>query len=216
MESVKQRKERLAAIFLILKSRYPDARLELEFKTPLDLLVASILAAQCTDERVNEVTGSLFEKYRAASDYANADPALFEREIGSIPLFRKKTRSIINACKEIVLNNHGEVPSDIEALTSLKGIGRKTANLVISSAFGKPAIVVDTHVYRISGRLGLSAETDRDKIEFALMELLPRENWSEFGHLLATFGRDICRARAPKCRSCPVENLCPRLNLPGD
>ena len=208
-ESMKSRAERLGRIYSILARKYPNAGLRLNFKTPLDLLVASILAAQCRDERVNEVTSFLFGKYKVAADYADADVATFEREIGSVPMFRRKTRSIKAACEALVVGHGGEVPADIDALTALKGVGRKTANLVLSSAFGKPAIVVDTHVMRIAGRLGLSKETDRDKIELDLMKLLPENRWSQLAHLFAAFGRDVCKARAPKCEACPVGQLCP-------
>ena len=213
VESTTDKAGRLAQIFSILERGYPDAGLRLDFKTPLDLLVASILAAQCRDERVNEVTSLLFSKYKTAADYANADVATFEREIGSIPMFRRKTRSIKAAGEALVARHGGDVPPDIDALTALKGVGRKTANLVLSSAFGRPAIVVDTHVLRLSGRLGLSSETDRDKIEQDLMKLLPKERWAQFGRLFAAFGRDVCKARSPRCAICPVCKLCPQINV---
>jgi len=208
-ESTNSKSGRLAQIYSKLARRYPNAGLRLNFRTPLDLLVASILAAQCRDERVNEVTSFLFGKYKTAADYANADVATFEREIGSVPIFRRKTRSIKAACESLVAKHGGEAPADIDALTALKGVGRKTANLVLSCAFGKPAIVVDTHVLRIAGRLGLSKETDRDKIERDLMRLLPKNRWSQLAHLFSAFGRDVCKARAPKCEACPVGQLCP-------
>ena len=210
-ENSNSKAERLGRIYSILSRRYPDAGLRLNFRTPLDLLVASILAAQCRDERVNEVTSSLFGKYRTAADYADADVVTLEREIGSIPMFRRKTQSIKAACQALVARHGGEVPADTDSLTALKGVGRKTANLVLSSAFGKPAIVVDTHVMRIAGRLGLSKETDRDKIELGLMRLLPRDRWSQVGRLFAAFGRDVCKARTPRCGVCPVGQLCPSL-----
>ncbi len=212
IESTTDKAERLAQIFSVLEREYPDAGLRLNFKTPLDLLVASILAAQCRDERVNKVTSFLFSKYRTATDYASADVATFEREIGSIPMFRRKTRSIKAACEALVARHSGDVPPNINALTALMGVGRKTANLVLSSAFGRPAIVVDTHVLRLSGRLGLSSETDRDKIEQDLMKLLPNERWAQLGHLFAALGRDVCKARTPKCAACPVGELCPLFN----
>ncbi len=208
-ESIKSKAERLSRIYSILAREYPNAGLRLNFRTPLDLLVASILAAQCRDERVNEVTSFLFGKYKTAADYANADVATFEREIGSVPMFRRKTRSIKAACEALVAGHGGEAPADIDALIALKGVGRKTANLVLSSAFGKPAIVVDTHVMRIAGRLGLSEEMDRDKIELDLMRLLPEDRWSQLAHLFSALGRDVCKARAPKCEACPVGQLCP-------
>ena len=203
--------ERLDQIYSILTGKYPNAALRLNFKTPLDLLIASILAAQCRDERVNQVTSFLFGKYKKAADYASADVATFEREIGSIPMFRRKTRSIKAACEVLVAKHGGEVPDDIDALTSLKGVGRKTANLVLSSAFGKPAIVVDTHVMRVSSRLRLTIETDPDQIEQDLMRLLPRERWSQLAHLFASLGRDACKAPKPRCSACPVGQLCPFL-----
>lgn len=208
-ESMKSKAERLGQIYSVLTAEYPNAALRLNFKTPLNLLIASILAAQCKDERVNEVTSFLFDKYKNAADYASADVATFEREIGSIPMFRRKTCSIKAACEELVAKHGGEVPDDIDALTSLKGVGRKTANLVLSSAFGKPAIVVDTHVIRVSSRLRLTIQTDADRIEQDLMRLLPKERWSRLAHLFAALGRDVCKAPKPKCSTCPVSRLCP-------
>ncbi len=208
-ESSKMKAERLGEVYSILDARYPDASLRLDFTTPLDLLVASILAARCRDEVVNRTTASLFANYRTAKDYADAEVESLEAELGSLPMFRRKARSVKAACESLVAEHDGKVPADINALTALKGVGRKTANLVLSNAFGQPAIAVDTHVLRISDRLGLSSGTDRDQTEQELMRMLPKSKWSHLAHIFSDFGREVCRARNPKCTLCPVAKLCP-------
>lgn len=186
------------------------ARIELDFRNPLELAVATILSAQCTDRRVNEVTRELFRKYRTAEDYANADPERFEEEIRSTGFFRNKTRSIIAFARALVDEHDGVVPDAMEELVRLPGIGRKTANVILGSGFGKNAgIVVDTHVKRVSARLGLSAESDPEKIEADLMKLVPRDEWTDFGLRMIQHGRYRCDARKPKCDGCPLEDLCP-------
>lgn len=198
-----------------LEGAYP-ARIELDFRNPLELAVATILSAQCTDKRVNEVTATLFEKYRTAEDYAGADPEVFEEEIRSTGFFRNKTRSILAFAQALVARHAGVVPDTMEALVQLPGIGRKTANVVLGSAFGKrEGIVVDTHVIRVSDRLGLSRESDPEKIEQDLMRLVPRDEWTDTGLRMIQHGRYTCTARSPRCDGCPLEELCPSAHSVG-
>ncbi len=196
----------------ILKEAYPDATCELNFKTPLELLIATILAAQCTDSRVNEVTKTLFRKYRSASDYAEAEPQQLEEDIRSTGFFRQKAKSVIGCCREIVDRYGGKVPADMDALTQLPGVGRKTANVVLGTALGiASGVVVDTHVKRLSMRMGLSSQTDPEKIERDLMEAIPKEDWVAFGHQMTIHGRRVCAARKPQCDTCPLERVCPKI-----
>jgi endonuclease-3 len=192
-----------------LERAYPDAACALRFTTPLELLVATILAAQCTDERVNQVTASLFQKYRRAEDYAHADPAIFEGEIRSTGFFRAKTRSVLGMARALVERHQGEVPRTLESLTALPGVGRKTANVVLGNAFDVPGIAVDTHVFRVTQRLGLAKADAPDDVEAQLAEVLPRPRWTRFCHLIQAHGRRVCHARTPACPSCPVRALCP-------
>ncbi len=196
-----------------LEKAHPDAGQALTFSTPLELLIALILAAQCTDERVNQVTRSLFKKYRTAEDFAQAAQDTLEGEIRSTGFFRNKAKAIRSCCREIVDRFGGEVPESTEDLVSLPGVGRKTANIVIGNAFGKPAIGVDTHVKRLARRMGFSEQEDPDRIEKDLCEIVPRKNWVRFCHLLQFHGRRICLARKPRCDSCPVEDLCPKIGV---
>ncbi len=192
-----------------LAEAYP-ARIELNFSNPLELAVATILSAQCTDARVNEVTRDLFKKYRTAADYANADPDRFEEEIRPTGFFRNKTRSIIGFAQALVERHGGRVPDSMDELVKLPGIGRKTANVILGVAFGKrEGIVVDTHVKRVAGRLGLTRESDPEKIERDLMALVPRAAWTDFGLRMIQHGRYTCTARKPACDGCPLEDLCP-------
>ncbi|MGH7545468.1 MAG: endonuclease III [Gemmatimonadota bacterium] len=187
-----------------------EAKTELVFSNPLECAVATILSAQSTDRRVNEVTADLFRTYRAAKDYADADPATLEREIHSTGFFRQKTKSLIALGRALVERHDGRVPDTMDALTELPGIGRKTANVILSAAFGKDeGIVVDTHVKRVANRLGLTEHDDPEKIERDLMELVPREAWGEFGLRLILHGRRTCTARKPKCGECVLEDVCP-------
>jgi len=189
---------------------YPHPKIALNFTNPLELLVATILSAQCTDERVNAVTAELFRKYRSAKDYATADLAKFEQEIKSTGFYRNKAKSIIAACKAIVEKFHGEIPQSLDELVQLPGVGRKTANVLLGNAYGiASGIVVDTHVRRVADRLGLSSETDPDKIEQDLMKLVPKRKWIDFGNQLIWHGRLICQARSPKCGECVLNDLCP-------
>jgi endonuclease-3 len=208
-ESPDARRARARALIRQLERAYPDATIALRFRTPLELLVATILAAQCTDERVNQVTASLFRKYRTAADYAAADPATFEREIRPTGFFRAKTRSVLGMARALVERHGGQVPRTLEALTALPGVGRKTANVVLGNAFGIPGIAVDTHVFRVTQRLGLAKGDDPDAIEAQLAEVIPRAKWTRFCHLVQAHGRRVCRARTPACPACPVRALCP-------
>jgi endonuclease-3 len=208
-ESAAARAERARSIVERLNDAYP-ARIELEFENPLQLAVATILSAQCTDARVNEVTRGLFEKYRTVEDYAEADPDEFQEEIRSTGFFRNKTRSILGFARALVEDHDGRVPDRMEELVKLPGIGRKTANVILGSGFGRAeGIVVDTHVKRVVRRLGLTAETNPEKIEADLMELVPRAEWTDFGLRAIQHGRYTCTARKPKCGECPLEDLCP-------
>lgn len=203
-------KDRIRPIIRKLSTRYPEAATALEHTNPLELLVTTILSAQCTDARVNMVTKQLFTKYRRAEDYANANPAEFEQEIKSTGFFRNKTRSILGMAQALVERHDGAVPTSMDALTALPGVGRKTANVVLGNAFGiDEGVVVDTHVKRISNRLKLTNKADPVKIERDLMKLVPKEHWTLFPHLLILHGRQICSARKPKCEICPVSDLCP-------
>jgi endonuclease III len=201
---------RVARVLALLDRHYPDARCTLAYSTPLELLVATILSAQCTDERVNKVTPGLFAKYRTARDYAAADPAVFQQEIRSTGFFRNKAASILGSAERIVSRHGGEVPRSLEELTALPGVGRKTANVVLGNAFGIPGIVVDTHVGRVAARLGFTAATDPVKVEFDLMALIPRRSWVRFSHQLIAHGRALCRAPRPLCDACFLDaTLCP-------
>lgn len=206
--------ERLKRILPILKRRYPDAKTALGFSNPLELLIATVLSAQCTDERVNMVTKEVFKKYRSAADWANADIKQIETDIKSTGFYHNKARNIKAACSDIVGRFGGEVPGTMEELTSLAGVGRKTANVVLGNVFGVPGIVCDTHVIRLSGRLGLSENTDAVKLEFDLAEIVPKKDWTMFSHLLIFHGRNVCKARKPDCANCPISTYCPSANRP--
>lgn len=203
-------KERVKQLINIWPKVYPDARTELNFKNPLELLIATILSAQCTDKRVNMVTPGLFKKYRTAKDYANAPQSELESAIKSTGFFRSKTKSIRGATAAIAGKFGGKVPSIMEELRELPGVGRKTANVVLGNAFNKnEGIVVDTHVMRLSQRLGLTKNSDPVKIELDLMKLVPREHWTQWSHWLIWHGRRRCFARKPDCSNCEVFKLCP-------
>jgi endonuclease-3 len=204
------RAERAAALIRVFARTYPDAHCELDFGNPLELLIATILSAQCTDKRVNIVTKELFRVCRTARDYAEIAPDKLERIIQSTGFFRAKAKSIRAACADIVAQHGGEVPRSMEALTALPGVGRKTANVVLGNAFNiNDGVVVDTHVQRLSGRLGLSRQTTPQKIEQDLMKLIPRDRWTVFSHWLIWHGRRRCFARKPDCAGCEVQKLCP-------
>ena len=207
--------ERTAEIVRLLQKMYPRAKCSLDFETPLQLLVATILSAQSTDARVNLVTMTLFKKYGSAEAFARAKSDVFERDIKSTGFFRSKTKSVQGAARTIVETHHGQVPQTMEQLTALPGVGRKTANVVLGNAFGKPAgIVVDTHVSRVSGRLALTRQSNPEKIEEDLMKLVPQKEWIRFSHRMILHGRQICVARKPKCSQCLLNELCPGAEEP--
>ncbi|HUM16206.1 MAG TPA: endonuclease III [Candidatus Nitrosotalea sp.] len=203
------KKARARRILARLEKAYPDARTELHFGTPLDLLVATILSAQCTDERVNAVTADLFKRYRSAEDWAGIPLATLEREIHSTGFFRAKARSLSGMARALVDRHRGEVPKTLDELVALPGVGRKTANVVLGNAFGIPALAVDTHVFRVSQRLGLARGDDPEKIHDQLCEVLPKPRWTQASHLLILHGRRVCFARKPACPTCPILGLCP-------
>ena len=203
-------KKRIGAIIRILRREYPSTRTALHFETPWEILVATILAAQCTDERVNKITPGLFKKYPGAAEFARADRAELEADIRPTGFFRNKAKSIIGAAQKIVQDFGGEVPSTMEELITVPGVARKTANIVLSSGFSKAeGIAVDTHVKRLSGRLGLSRQSDPDKIERDLMKIVPRKDWLDFNYMLVDHGRKVCQARKPHCPQCALRSLCP-------
>jgi endonuclease-3 len=209
-ESFAAKSERASRIADGLKHAYPDAHCELNFNNPLELLIATILSAQSTDKQVNVVTESLFKKYRTAADYAKTPAAELEKDISRIGLFRNKAKSVTSCCKMLVEKFQGEVPRTMEALTSLPGVGRKTANVVLGNAFDlQEGVVVDTHVARLSERLGLTKESKPEKIEADLMKLVPRKDWAMFSHWLIWHGRRRCFARNPECSECEIAELCP-------
>jgi len=203
-------------ILHILDQTYPKAKCSLDFNNPLELLVATVLSAQCTDERVNQVTKSLFKKYRIAADYANSPLEELEDDIRSTGFFRNKAKSLKNCGAALVEKYQGEVPGSLEKLVKLPGIGRKTANVILGTAFKIPGIVVDTHVGRITQRMGLTREQDPVKIEFDLMEIIPKDKWTAFSHQLIQHGRKICNARKPKCAMCPLLEHCDHGQLAAD
>jgi endonuclease-3 len=209
-----QARERIKKIWPILKKEYPKAAIALRFVNPLELLIATILSAQCTDKRVNMVTRDLFKKYRSAADWANADLQQIESDIRSTGFFRNKALNIKGACIRIAEHYGGEVPGTMEELLTLPGVGRKTANCVLGDAFGVPGITCDTHVIRLSRRLGLSENSDPVKLEFDLAEIVPRRNWTAFSHLVITHGRNVCTARKPDCENCPIAKHCPSAENP--
>jgi endonuclease-3 len=208
-ETPAARRARARAIVRRLERAYPDAELELRWRTPLELLVATILAAQCTDARVNVVTADLFLRYRAARDYARVRPAAFEREIFSTGFYKAKTRAIQGMAQALVERHGGEVPRTMEALTDLPGVGRKTASVVLGHAFGVPAIAVDTHLFRVSRRLALATAEEPDEVHDQVADSVPRAGWTRASTLLTIHGRRTCLARRPECPRCPVMRLCP-------
>src|SRR5919197_394872 len=208
-ESRDAKRARARRIIRALRKAYPDAKIALDFSNPLELLVAKILAAQCTDERVNMVTPALFAKYKTAADWAQADLETLERETHSTGFYRAKARAIGGMARALVERHGGAVPRTRDALTELPGVGLKTANVILGNAFAQQAIAVDTHVFRVSQRLGLARSHDADEIHDQLAEVLPRREWTLTTHLLTTHGRRTCSARRPACPVCPVRTLCP-------
>ena len=192
-----------------LKKLFPDPKISLDYQTPMELLVATILSAQCTDARVNQVTPALFKKYRTAADYAAAPPGQLEEDIRSTGFYQNKAKAIRQCAADLVEKHGGKVPGSMEQLTALHGVGRKTANVILGQAFGVPGVVVDTHVIRVSGRLGLTKNKDAEKIERDLMALLPEKEWSAFSTRMILFGRNVCKAKASACGQCPLAPECP-------
>ncbi len=209
-ESQATKTVRVGKIIAGLRAAYPDAHCELNYSNPLELLIATILSAQCTDKQVNLVTADLFKKYRAAADFAQADPVEFRHDIRRIGLYRNKAKNIQSACRVLIEQHGGQVPRTMEELVTLDGVGRKTANVVLGNAFGlNHGVVVDTHVARLSTRLGLTPEKTPEKIELTLQKLVPQSQWTLFSHWLIWHGRRRCFARSPDCAQCEIKNLCP-------
>ncbi len=200
--------KRVKEIIKILSKEIPDSKIALRFSNPLELLIATILSAQCTDVKVNQVTKDLFNKYRFAKDYAEANLVELEEDIRPTGFYRNKAKSIQKCCQELLARFGGRVPNTLEELVTLAGVGRKTANVVLGNAFGIPGIAVDTHVHRVSQRIGLTKNDDPTKIELDLMEIVPKEEWIHFSNLLIWHGRKICMARKPLCEQCPIFKGC--------
>ena len=201
-------KSRIKKILEILESTYPGVKTALGHRNPLELMIATILSAQCTDERVNRVTKILFQKLRTAKDFVEVPLSELEEMVRPTGFYRNKAKSIKGCCESLVEKHAGKVPDNMEALVQLPGIGRKTANVILGSAFGIPGIVVDTHVKRLSQRIGLTKEVDPVRIEFDLMALIPKKNWIDFSHQMIWHGRALCKARKPNCPACPLRDLC--------
>ena len=195
-------------ITALLLKQYPAPKLALHYRNPLELLIAVILSAQCTDARVNEVTATLFKNYKKARDYAAADPAVLEEEIRSTGFYKNKTKSVIACCMKLMADFRGEVPRTLEELMTLPGVGRKTANMVLGNAFGVPAIAVDTHVQRVSNRLGLAHSDNPQAVEGALMRQVANDRWTAFGNAMILHGRETCIARKPHCPECVLREVC--------
>jgi endonuclease-3 len=209
-DHIQEERAHARTVLRLLRKAYPNAECALHHRNPLELLIATILSAQCTDERVNLVTATLFRKYQRAEDFLAVPPAELEHDLRSINFFRNKARSIQGACRAILEEHGGEVPQTLEDLVCLPGVGRKTANVILGTAFGIPSgVVVDTHVSRLSQRLGLTREKTPEKIEQDLIRLLPSKDWISFSHTLIHHGRQICKARKPDCPRCPVASRCP-------
>ena len=200
--------KRVKEIIKILSKEIPDSRIALRSSNPLELLIATILSAQCTDIKVNQVTVDLFKKYRSAKDYAESNLEKLEEEIRPTGFYRNKAKSLQKCGQELVKRFNGGVPKTLEELVTLPGVGRKTANVILGNAFGIPGVVVDTHVHRVSQRIGLTKNDDPVKIEFDLMEIAPKEEWTHFSNLLVWHGRKTCVARKPLCETCSIRNLC--------
>ncbi len=205
--------KRMSMIIRVLRRHYPEAKCSLNFKTPFQLLVSTILSAQCTDDRVNRVTPALFKKFPGPKEMAGADLKEIERLIQSTGFFRSKARSILEASCSIVEKHGGEVPGDLDSLIKLRGVGRKTANVVLGTVFSVPGLVVDTHVGRISRRMGFTRSHDPEKVEQELMRIVSRKDWVEYSHLLIAHGREVCTARRAYCEDCPIRNYCPKVGV---
>ena len=212
---MKKPSERVVDIIKLLRKTYPQSRTALEYETPLQILVSTILSAQCTDERVNKITPALFRKYPNAASFANADKAELEMDIRPTGFFRNKAKSIMGAARKIVEDFGSEVPDSMEKLITLPGVARKTANIVLSSVFKKAeGIAVDVHVKRLSCRMGLSKQAVPEKVEQDLLKIVPKDAWLDFNYLLVNYGRAVCQARKPRCADCVIAALCPKIGLP--
>ncbi len=210
-ESLKSKQKRAEKIYDVFKDIYGRGECTLEYKDPLQLLIATQLAAQCTDARVNLVTPALYKKYPDVYAFANADELELQNDIKSTGFFRNKAKNIIGCCRMLINDFGGEVPQSMEELLKLPGVGRKTANLVLGDAFGIPGVVVDTHATRLSNRMGFTVNKDPYKIELDLMKIIPKENWGSFCHMLVHHGRAYCDARRPNCAECPIAEFCPKI-----
>lgn len=208
-ESLKNKKVRAKKIYELLLGEYPDAHCHLNFKNPFQLLISTLLAAQCTDVRVNIVMDELYKKYKTPQDFLKVKPTELEIELSSINFYRNKTKSVINCCKALIEKHKGEVPKTMEELTELAGVGRKTANVVRGNCFGMPAITTDTHLNRVTQRLGLAESDVPEKIEMELKEIIPPDEQMKFSHVIGEHGRQICKAKKPMCAECVVNKLCP-------
>lgn len=212
MKNIDSLKNKAKKISSILFKTYPEATCSLDYERPLELLIATMLAAQCTDARVNIVTKDLFRKYTSVYDYAGANPEELEQDIKSTGFYRNKAKNIIDCCKKLIKDFEGKVPDNMEDLLSLPGVGRKTANVVLGNIYGISGVIVDTHCKRLSNRMGLTDKEDPEKIELDLMQIIPRKEWTRFSNSLVYHGRAICDARKPKCEQCPVAQFCDFFN----
>jgi endonuclease-3 len=208
MKKQEDLRNRVKKIIKILSKEIPDSTIALKFSNPLELLIATILSAQCTDVKVNQVTRDLFKKYRTAKDFAESNLGTLEEEIRPTGFYRNKAKSVQKCCQELMKRFGGEVPKTLDDLVTLPGVGRKTANVLLGNAFGIPGITVDTHVHRVNQRIGLTKNDDPVKIEFDLMEIVPKEEWTHFSNLLIWHGRKTCLARKPLCGICPIRREC--------
>lgn len=212
MRDIDALKKKVKKVSKKLFETYPEATCSLDYKEPLQLLIATILAAQCTDERVNIVTKDLFQKYKTVEDFASANPEELEQDIKSTGFYRNKAKNIIACCRKLIADHNGKVPDNMEELTALPGVGRKTANVILSNIYGIPGVIVDTHCKRLSNRIGLTEQEDPVKIEQELMEIIPHKDWAKFSNNLVYHGRAICDARKPKCEICPISEYCSHFN----
>jgi len=212
MKNINDLRSRVKEISAILFRTYPEATCSLHYDKPFELLIATILAAQCTDNRVNIVTKDIFQKYKSVYDYANANPEELEQDIKSTGFYRNKAKNIIGCSRKLIKDFSGKVPDNMEDLLSLPGVGRKTANVILGNIYNIPGIIVDTHCKRLSNRLGLTDKEDPEKIEYDLMELVPKKDWTAFSNSLVYHGRAVCDARKPKCHKCPIACYCDFIN----
>lgn len=212
-ENTVEIKNRAKKVLDILITQYPGAKCHLNFKNPFQLLISTILAAQCTDDRVNAVMSDLYKKYKKPADLLSVDKSVMENELRSINFYRNKTKAILECCKQLVDGHKGRVPQTMEELTSLAGVGRKTANVVLGNCFGQPAIMTDTHLMRVSKRLGFAKSDKPESIESKLKEIIPEDIQTKYSHVIGEHGRQICKAKKPLCPICPINEFCPSKDL---